>query len=101
MDPNQASEMTVGQFLDLLADHDRNATLRLAINPFFPMAHRLGGIAATRDENGHPMVFIAEAGDAAQLGYLPPDIAVQLTWQSPTEPPRPKQRRTTRRNSSD
>jgi len=85
-------EMTVGDVIDLLAACDRQAPARLAINPLFPMAHRLGGVINTRDEMGSPVVYIAESRDAEQLGYLPPDVAVALTWQEPTEAP-PRRRR--------
>ncbi|MDF3292453.1 hypothetical protein [Streptomyces silvisoli] len=84
--------MTVGELVDRLSACDRDAPARLAINPFFPMAHRLGEVIATVDEHGDPVVFIAEAKDAEQLGNLPPDVAVALTWQEPTEA-RPRRRR--------
>lgn len=85
-------EMTVGELVDRLSACDRNAPARLAINPFFPMAHRLGEVIATVDEHGNQAVFIAEAKDAEQIGYLPPDAAVALTWQPPAEAP-PRRRR--------
>ena len=50
MDP-QPREMTVGELVDLLSECDRDAPARLAINPFFPMAHRLGDVIATVDEH--------------------------------------------------
>jgi hypothetical protein len=91
VDPHMP-EMTVGQLVDLLSACDRDAPVRLAINPFFPMAHRIGDVIAAHDENGNPVVFIAEATDAEQIGHLPPKVAVKLTWQEPTEAP-PRRRR--------
>ncbi|MBV9024188.1 MAG: hypothetical protein JO362_10440 [Streptomycetaceae bacterium] len=89
--------MTVGEFLDRLSACDRNAVVRLAINPFFPMAHRVADVVATRDEHGCPVVFIAEDKDSEQLGHLPPDVAVALTWQEPVDAP-PRRRRAARPN---
>lgn len=80
------SEMTVGELLDRLSACERDAVVRLGINPFFPMAHKIGDVVAGRDENG-PVVYIAEAKDAEQVGYLPPEVAVRLAWQGPTEAP--------------
>ena len=87
-----SSEMTVGDILDLLSTCDRDTPVRLAINPFFPMAHRLGGVEKTVDEPGRPMVYIAESPEAEQFGPLPPAVAVALTWQDPVEAP-PRRRR--------
>ncbi len=91
MDPH-SPEMTVGDILDLLSTCDRDTPVRLAINPFFPMAHRLGGVEKAVDEHGRPMVYIAESPEAEQVGPLPPAVAVALTWQDPVEAP-PRRRR--------
>ncbi|MFJ7423401.1 hypothetical protein ACIQXD_33065 [Streptomyces uncialis] len=83
-------ELTVGELIDQLSALDRDATVRLAVNPFFPMAHRLSGVMAARDETGRPLVFLA---DGDQLGHVPPDVAVRLTWHEPTTaPPRTRRR---------
>jgi hypothetical protein len=87
-------ETTVGEFLDRLSACDPDAVLRLAINPFFPMAHRVADVVAARDEHGCPIVFIADDGE--QLGHLPPDVAVKLTWQEPVDAPVRKRRRAAR-----
>ncbi|MFI1929277.1 hypothetical protein [Streptomyces sp. NPDC020330] len=84
--------MTVGDILDLLSACDRDTPVRLAINPFFPMAHRLGGVHKAVDERGRPMVYIAESAEAEQFGPLPPAVAVALTWQEPVEAPRRRRR---------
>ncbi|MEU5162347.1 hypothetical protein AB0G74_22455 [Streptomyces sp. NPDC020875] len=85
--------MTVGDLIDYLSALDQAAPVRLAVNPYFPMAHRSGGIVEARDENGRTIVFLADSGD--QLGPLPPDVAVRLTWQEPTAAPvRPRGRTT-------
>ncbi|MFI6287609.1 hypothetical protein ACIBCM_23170 [Streptomyces sp. NPDC051018] len=86
--------MTVGALIDHLSTLDRTAPVRLAFNPFFPMAHRAGEVVEARDENGKPVVFLADSGD--QLGPLPPQVAVRLTWQEPTVAPARPRRRTTR-----
>ncbi len=91
MDPH-SPEMTVGDILDLLSTCDRDTPVRLAINPFFPMAHRLGCVEMAVDEHGRPMVYIAESPEAEQIGPLPPAVAVALTWQDPVEAP-PRRRR--------
>ncbi|WP_446038034.1 hypothetical protein [Streptomyces sp. SID1121] len=85
-------EMTAGQIVDCLSACDRDARVRLAINPFFPMVHRIGQVVATTDESGLPVVFITEDIAGEQLGHLPPDVAVQLTWQEPVDAP-PRRRR--------
>lgn len=89
-----APEMTVGDLIRHLSTFDQVAPVRLAVNPFFPMAHTLAGAVEARDENGTPVVFLADSGD--QLGPLPPDVAVRLTWQEPTVAPARPRRRTTR-----
>lgn len=85
-------EMTVGDLLDLLSACDRDASVRLAVNPFFPMAHRLGGVEKALDEQGRPMVYIAESPEAEQFGPLPPAVAVALAWQRPIEGPARRRR---------
>lgn len=98
MDPH-SPEMTVGDILDLLSACDRDTPVRLAINPFFPMAHRLGAVHNTVDERGWPMVYIAESEEAEQFGPLPPAVAVALTWQEPVEAPRRRRRGATGPNT--
>ncbi|MET8127468.1 hypothetical protein [Streptomyces sp. NPDC005231] len=90
-----SSEMTVADLIDLLSGCDRDAPVRLAMNPFFPMAHRLERVLASVDETGRTVVYLAEGRDTdAQLGHLPPEVAVDLTWQSPVQaPPRRPRRR--------
>ncbi len=98
MDPH-SPEMTVGDILDLLSACDRDTPVRLAINPFFPMAHRLGAVHNTVDERGRPMVYIAESAEAEQFGPLPPAVAVALTWQEPVEAPQRRRRGATGPNT--
>lgn len=89
-------EITVGDVLDALAACDRGTPVRLAINPFFPMTHLMGGVIRSSDETGRPVIYFAEAKEAVQLGPLPPDVAVKLTWQPPNEAPARRRRGTTR-----
>ncbi|MGZ2362051.1 hypothetical protein LRE75_36250 [Streptomyces sp. 372A] len=91
--------MTVGDILDLLSACDRDTPVRLAINPFFPMAHRLGAVHNAVDERDRPMVYIAESEGAEQCGPLPPAVAVALTWQEPVEAPRRRRRGATGPNT--
>ncbi|MFI5751132.1 hypothetical protein [Streptomyces sp. NPDC051644] len=90
-----SSEMTVADLIDLLSGCDRDAPVRQAMNPFFPMAHRLTQVVQSVDETGRTVVYLAEGRDTdAQLGHLPPEVAVALTWQSPVQaPPRRPRRR--------
>ncbi|MFW6724791.1 hypothetical protein ACHZ98_32540 [Streptomyces sp. MAR4 CNY-716] len=83
--------MTVGDLIDLLSACDRDASVRQAMNPFFPMAHRLAQVVPSVDEMGRPVVYLSEGRDEdSQLGHLPPEVAVALAWQSPVQPrPRP------------
>ncbi|MFD8063882.1 hypothetical protein ACFXA0_36090 [Streptomyces cyaneofuscatus] len=89
------SEMTVGELIDSLSARDRTTPVRLAMNPFFPMAHRIERVLASVDETGLAVVYLAEGQDAdAQLGHLPTEVAVALTWQGPVQaPPRRPRRR--------
>ncbi|MEC4019688.1 hypothetical protein [Streptomyces sp. H27-D2] len=77
-------DITVGEFIDRLSAYDRDAVLRLAINPHFPMAHRVGDLIEATDAAGRPVVFLAETG---QQDYLPPTVAQALTWHPPTVVP--------------
>lgn len=90
-----SSEMTVADLIDLLSGCDRDAPVRQAMNPFFPMAHRLTQVVQSVDETGQAVVYLAEGPDTgAQLGHLPLEVAVALTWQSPVQaPPRRPRRR--------
>ncbi|MEU2133644.1 hypothetical protein [Streptomyces sp. NPDC018352] len=87
-------EMTVGDLIDLLSGCDQDAPVRQAMNPFFPMAHRLAQVVQSVDEAGRSVVYLAEGRDAdEQLGYLPPEAAVALTWQGPVQAPPRRPRR--------
>ncbi|MFG2430343.1 hypothetical protein [Streptomyces sp. NPDC048590] len=90
-----SSEMTVADLMDLLSGCDRHAPVRQAMNPFFPMAHRLAQVVQSVDETGRTVVYLAEGSDTeAQLGHLPPEVAVELTWQGAVQaPPRRPRRR--------
>jgi hypothetical protein len=88
------SEMTIGHLLHLLSTHDRRSPVRLAMNPFFPMAHRLAQVVPSVDETGRFVVYLAEGPDeAAQFGQLPPEAAVALTWMGPVQAPLRRPRR--------
>ncbi|MEU3602649.1 hypothetical protein ABZ714_28630 [Streptomyces sp. NPDC006798] len=84
--------MTVGELINRLSTLDRTAPVRLAVNPFFPMAHTIAGaVVEAPDHQGRPIVYLADSGD--QIGYLPPGVAVRLGWQEPTvAPARPRRR---------
>ncbi|MFI1185842.1 hypothetical protein [Streptomyces californicus] len=90
-----SSGMTVGDLIDLLSARDRSAPVRLAMNPFFPMAHRIERVLTSVDESGRAVVYLAEGRDeGSQLGHLPTEVAVALTWQGPVQaPPRRARRR--------
>ncbi|MFE9513749.1 hypothetical protein ACFYNU_26090 [Streptomyces sp. NPDC006643] len=91
-------EMTVGDLIDLLSACDRGTPVRLAMNPFFPMAHRLTQAVQADDGRGQPVVYLAEGQDPdSQLGPVPPEVAVALTWQGPVQAPRRRARRNARR----
>ncbi|MFH8591578.1 hypothetical protein [Streptomyces rimosus] len=88
------TELTVGDLIDLLSACDRSAPVRQAMNPFFPMAHRVERVVQATDETGLPVVYLAEGRDAdTQLGHLPPEVAVELAWQSPVQAPPRRPRR--------
>ncbi|RSO42019.1 hypothetical protein DMH15_12400 [Streptomyces sp. WAC 06725] len=78
-------DTTVGDFIDQLSALDRDAVLRLAVNPFFPMSHHVRAVVATTDAGGRSVVYIA---DGQQEGHLPPEVARRLTWHPDTEGPR-------------
>ncbi|MGI5479328.1 hypothetical protein [Streptomyces lavendofoliae] len=88
-------EMTVGELIDLLSACDWSAPVRQAMNPFFPMAHRLAQVVQSVDETGRTVVYLAEGRDEhTQLGHLPPEVAVALAWQGPVQAPPRRTRRT-------
>lgn len=90
-----STEMTVGDLIDRLSGCDRNAPVRLAINPFFPMAHRLDDVVQTRTVQ--TAVYLAEGRDAdTQMGHLPPEVSTALTWQPAGQPPPRRPRRPAR-----
>ncbi|KOT76400.1 hypothetical protein ADK70_38595 [Streptomyces rimosus subsp. pseudoverticillatus] len=78
-------DITVGDIIDQLSAMDRDAVMRLAVNPFFPMSHHIRAVVATTDERGRPVVYLA---DGQQEGHLPPEVARRLTWHPDTEAPR-------------
>ncbi|MFD8589849.1 hypothetical protein ACFV1B_09940 [Streptomyces sp. NPDC059637] len=88
------TEVTVGDLIKLLSACDRSAPVRQAMNPFFPMAHRLERVVQAVDETGQPVVYLAEGRNAdTQLGHLPPEVAVALAWQAPVQAPPRRPRR--------
>jgi hypothetical protein len=87
---NTSDDMTIGDLIDVLSAFDRDAAPRLAINPLFPMAHPIRAVVPGTDEQGRPVVFIA---DGEAQSYLPPEVAQQLTWHPPTEAPQRTRRR--------
>ncbi|MER6500187.1 hypothetical protein ABT218_12540 [Streptomyces sp. NPDC001455] len=87
-------EMTVDDLIDLLSGCDRSAPVRQAMNPFFPMVHRLAQVVQSVDEAGRIVVYLAEGRDEdTQLGHLPPEVAVALAWQGPVQAPPRRSRR--------
>ncbi|MEU6312258.1 hypothetical protein [Streptomyces sp. NPDC047014] len=81
------AEMTVADLMKHLSMADPSARVRLGINPFAPMAHRMGTVTADTDQDGRPVVYLAEDAQAVQYGYLPRPVAESLTWMPPVEPP--------------
>ncbi|WP_129838046.1 hypothetical protein [Streptomyces sp. RFCAC02] len=81
------TETTVGDLTAQLSPLPPDAPVRLALNPFFPMAHRIGALVASHDEHGRATVFIAQHPDDDSDTYLPPDVAIQLMWHPPTSAP--------------
>jgi hypothetical protein len=55
----------------------------------------LAQVLQSVDETGRTVVYLAEGRDEdTQLGHLPPEVAVELTWQGPVQaPPRRPRRR--------
>lgn len=91
------TEMTVDDLMALLSGCGGKTPVRLAMNPFFPMAHRLAQVVPATDETGRPVVYLAEGQETdTQLGHLPPEVAVALTWQNPVQAPPCRPRRTAR-----
>ncbi|MFF6882660.1 hypothetical protein ACFY9F_05685 [Streptomyces sp. NPDC012421] len=87
-------EMTVGDLIALLSRCDRDAPVRQAMNPFFPMSHRLAQVVQSVDETGQTIVYLAEGRDEnTQLGHLPPEVVVALAWQEPVQAPPRRPRR--------
>ncbi|MFD4701027.1 hypothetical protein [Streptomyces niveus] len=73
--------------IDLLSACDRRAPVRLAMNPFFPVAHPLTQ-AVHAEEKGQPVVYLAESQDpGSQMGSLPPEVDVALSRQGLVQAP--------------
>ncbi|MFJ7779340.1 hypothetical protein [Streptomyces yangpuensis] len=83
----RGAEMTVAELMKLLSLADPSARVRLGINPFVPMAHKMGTVTADTDQDGRPIVYLAEDAEAVQYGFLPRPVAEALTWMPPVEPP--------------
>ncbi|MDK9494362.1 hypothetical protein QEZ40_000234 [Streptomyces katrae] len=79
--------MTVADLMKHLSAADPSARVRLAINPFFPMAHKMGAVIVGTDHDERPIVYLAEDVEAVQYGNLPRPVAETLTWMPPVEPP--------------
>ncbi|MGK4906460.1 hypothetical protein [Streptomyces albus] len=91
------TEMTVGELMRALSGCDAEAPVRLAVNPFFPMAHRLEQVVTQRSWDGGAVVYLAEGCEGEeQMGPLPPEVAATLMWQAPVHAPR-RERRSARR----
>ncbi|MEV4941478.1 hypothetical protein [Streptomyces zaomyceticus] len=91
--PAPASDMTVRHLIDRLAVLDPDTPVRLAINPFCPMAHRLADVLVAEDPDGQSVAYLAEDPEAVQYGYLPRPVAEALTWMPPVDPPTSSRRR--------
>lgn len=85
--PEPGAEMTVADLMKHLSAADPSAPVRLAINPFFAMAHKMGSVIVGADLDGRPVVYLAEGAEAVQYGNLPRPVAEALTWMPPLEPP--------------
>ncbi|MCM9083167.1 hypothetical protein ACFY7Y_32465 [Streptomyces virginiae] len=85
--PEPGAEMTVADLMERLSAAAPAARVRLAINPFFPMAHKMGTVTVGTEQDGSPIVYLAEGAEAVQYGYLPRPVAEALTWMPPVEPP--------------
>ncbi|WP_314245725.1 MULTISPECIES: hypothetical protein [unclassified Streptomyces] len=81
------AEMTVADLMKHLSEAAPSARVRLAINPFFSMAHKMGTVTVGADQDGRPVVYLAEDAEAVQYGNLPRPVAEALTWMPPVEPP--------------
>ncbi|GAA3904427.1 hypothetical protein GCM10022244_13280 [Streptomyces gulbargensis] len=86
-------DLTVRELISRLSDLDPDIPVRLAINPFHPMAHRFAAVLHGADQSGRPTVYLAEDREAVQYGYLPRPVAEALAWMPPVDPPRGPRRR--------
>ena len=90
--PATEPDMTVRDLMSRLAGLDPDTPVRLAINPFFPAAHRLADVFERVDRDGRATLYLAEGAEAVQYGHLPRPVAEALTWMPPVDPP-PRPRR--------
>ncbi|WP_129843772.1 hypothetical protein [Streptomyces sp. RFCAC02] len=79
--------MTAGDLAAQLSVLPPDTPVRLALNPFFPMAHRIGALVASHDEHGRAIAFVAQYPDDESDTHLPPDVAERLMWHPPTPTP--------------
>ncbi|MFR9725067.1 hypothetical protein ACL02R_17135 [Streptomyces sp. MS19] len=85
--------VSVGDLVDALSAWDRGVPVRLAINPFYPMAHRVGEVVAACDADDL-VVYLAE-DPAGEQDILPPSAAVALAWHPSPSAPERRRRATT------
>ncbi|BAU88053.1 hypothetical protein SLA_7187 [Streptomyces laurentii] len=91
--PTPGPDLTVRDLISRLSALDPDTPVRLAINPFFPMAHRLADVVLGEDLDGRSTAYLAEDPKAVQYGYLPRSAAEALTWMPPADPPTTTRRR--------
>ncbi|MCY0931515.1 hypothetical protein OTB20_36100 [Streptomyces sp. H27-H1] len=79
-----ADDPTVAEIIEHLSRYAPDTPVRLAINPAFPYAHKLGDIVLDVGHDGCPVVFLGESG---QAGFLPAMAAQELGWHPRTTVP--------------
>lgn len=69
--------LTVGELKELLEDVSDATPIHLAHQPRYPLEYTAQQAVLSEDEDGEPIVYIAEG---IQLGYLTGVASLELGW---------------------
>ncbi|RSS64123.1 hypothetical protein EF912_02410 [Streptomyces sp. WAC07061] len=87
------TQMTVADLIGRLAELEPDTPLWQAINPFFPMTHRLADVLDSAEPDGRATLYLVEKSESVQYGHLSRPVAEALTSSPPVgPPPRPPRR---------
>jgi hypothetical protein len=66
--------MNVAHLIEILSDQDPKAEVRMAVNPNWPIAHAVAGVADPTDWTDNdpaPVVWLVDGGQVVDYPYAP------------------------------